>query len=518
MADSQETRVLKDINRHLASIDTGKGLSDSLSPSETAALNKNVQEIMGNFSSLIDTQLKETLKVTNRAFSEAFGKLEGLNADEQVGLLDDVVDELEMNNRFMAKAEHNNFLAEAERETDLNINRRTNDLLEDILENEEDASASASAEANATKGFLSGGMGGLFGGLFAGKSIKGLMGGIKGIGKKVFFPLLITGAAIEFLRGWEEAGEDASTIDKFNSGIGRMASDLTFGLVSKKFFTNALESIEKAIGDVWSSFTTNWEEFVTGKITGPDFFANIISDLSMGTLSPEQLKKIGTQIKDGMTDLVSTVVNAMIEGFIDPVFDQLAKDMVEILDDPIAFAKKKMAEARANKKKADEDLKALAKKIQKDENISEAAAAKQAGILNFVDQYLGPFSGIAAKIGLGVAKKRGAFSETPAEADVRLAKKQAEIEAKQQRAETRKLRQADAKRKRLAFRTIPAPVSDIGSEGIKEKIEAARMLTESQKIQEGSGNAVQINNATTVSTPVDRSTENDDALNLQRGD
>ena len=517
MADSQETRVLKDINRHLSNIES-KGISDTLSPSETAALNKNVQEIMGNFSSLIDSQLKETIKVTNKAFSDAFGKIEKFDSDAQIGLLDDVIDELQMNNRFMAKADQNNFLAEAERETELNINRRTNELLEDILENEEDASATAKAEANATKGFLSGGMGGLFGGLFAGKSIKGLMGGIKGIGKKVFFPLLITGAAVEFLRGWSEAGEDASTIEKFNNGIGRMASDLTFGLVSKKFFVNALENIEKAIGNAWKSFTKNWDEFVNGKITAPSFFANILSDLSGGALSPDQIKKIGQQIEDGLVDLTETIANAVMTGLIDPLIDKMTEQFTLLFDDPIAFFKQKIDAFKKKQKEEAKEVLARTKELQKTEGLSEKAALQRAAIEKSLEKQ-SLLTRIAGKAAFGVAKKVGFFSETQEEADIKAAEKRAKI--KENAIKSKKLQQKMLDRLSPGFGvkvdTIPSPVSDIGSEGVKQKIADQEALRESKNIQEGTGNAMQINNVSTVHSPVDRSTENDDALNFQRG-
>ena len=519
MADSQETKVLKDINRHLASMDDQKGLATNLSPSETAALNKNVQEIMGNFSSLLDARLKRTVLVTDRAISQAFGDIQGFNeenANQQIGLLDDVIDELEMNNRFMAKSEHNDFLKEAERETDLNINRRTNDLLEDILEQDEDQADAAKAEAKSTSRFLGGGLGGLFGGLFAGKSIKGALGALKGAGKKVFFPLLITGAAIEFLRGWSEAGEDASTLEKFNSGIGRMASDLTFGLVSKEFFTNALEGIEKAIGDVWKSFTKQWDDFVNGKITGSDFFANILSDLSMGTLSPEQIKKIGTQIEEGLVDLVDTIVDAVMTGLVDPLVDKMAEQFTLLFDDPIAFFKQKIDAFKKRQAEEAKQVSARAKELQKTEGLSEKAAIQTAAIEKTLEKQ-GFATRIAGKAALGLAKKIGLFSETQEEADIKATQKAAEVEAN--KLKSKELQQNMLKRLSPGFGNVkaaPKPVSDIGTEGLKAKVDQERIKTETKKLADGGGNAVQINNATTVNTPADTRTENDDALNLNR--
>ena len=518
MADQSE-RILKDINRHLAHIDEKDGMADRLTSTETATLNKNANEVIGNFSSLISAETKDLINSGNKQLIEAFGNLKGFDTDAQADLLDEVVDELQTNNRFMAKSEHNDFLAEAEREQDLNINRRTNDLLEDLVDKEDDAAAAAKAEASATSGFLSGGMGGLFGGLFAGKSIKGHFGALKGAGKKVFFPLLLAGAGAEFLRGWAEAGTDASVRDKFSSGIGRLASDLTLGLVSKEFFQDAMIGIENAIVRAWTSFTDNWNKFVSGKISSPDFFANLLSDLTMGALSPEQLKGIGSQIEAGMSDLVDTVVGAIVDGFISPTFDAISEKLTEILDDPIAFAKKKFDEFRERQKEDAQNVLKRAQELMETEGLSEKSAIQQATLEKSIEQqgFIGRMTGRGA---LGLMKKFGAFSETQEEAAAKEAEKQAKAELKAKRAEERRIRLDKAKRERLAFREeIEAEQkekSKVGQEGLKEKIAIERALTNFKRNQEqAGGNAMQINQNNMVSAPVDRQTENDD-LNLQR--
>jgi len=519
MPDTQETKILKDINRHLAHIDENDKVSDRLSPSETAALNKNAGEIIGNFSSLISTETKTLINAGNKQLIEAFGNLKGFDTDIQATLLDEVVDELQTNNRFMAKGEHNDFLAEAEREQDLNINRRTNDLLEDLVEKEDDAaSASAKSEASSSR-FLGGGLGGLFGGLMAGKSIKGLFGAIKGPGKKIFFPALLAVAGVEFLRGWAEAGEDASVISKFNSGIGRMASDLTFGLVSKKFFTDALAGIENAIGKAWSGFTKNWDEFVNGKITGPDFFANIISGLSLGTLSPEQIKSIGTQIEDGMVDVVATIVAAITTGIITPMMDALSDQFEKLFTDPVAFFRD-IIEKRKAAAKEEQQVKSVRIKELMGEGMSERKAEELAAWEARIDK-LGFFSRFAAKAGLEASRKVGAFSETPAEAAAAAAKKQKADDLKAAYRADAKQRLADAKKK-LAdqydadIKAKVGPLSNVGQEGLKRKVADAEALRNFKRQQEQSGgNAMQINQNNMVSGTVDTQTEIDD-LNLQR--
>jgi hypothetical protein len=367
------------------------------------------------------------------------------------------------------------------------------------------------------------GMGGLFGGLFAGKSIRGLFGAIKGAGKKLFFPLLLAAAGVEFLRGWSEAGEDASVMQKFNSGIGRMASDLSFGLVSKKFFTNALESIEGAIGKAWKGFTKNWDEFVKGKITGPDFFANILSGLSLGTLSADQLKTIGQQIEDGMVDVVATIVEAITTGIVAPLMESLSEQFAQLFTDPVGFFKDLWAK---HKESETEDMKAQiarAQQLVKDEGLSEAMALKQAAWESTLEKQ-GFFTRTAGKVALKVSKKIGMFSETQAEADLKAAQKRAEVELKAERKAARLLRQAEAKRKRLEFRygadAVKAEqkaLSAVGQEGIAQRVADHRAMTEFKRNQQGAGggNAMQINNNNTTVAPPDTRTENDD-INLSR--
>jgi hypothetical protein len=520
MPDSKETRILKDINRHLAHIDEGAGMTDKLSPSEAAALNKNAGEIIGNFSSLISAETKDLINAGNKQLIEAFGNLKGFDTEAQADLLEDVVDELETSNRFASKAEHNDFLDEAEREEDLNINRRTNDLLEDLNE-KEDAAASASAKAESGMG-MGMGMGGLFGGLLAGKSIKGLLGAIKGGAKKLFFPALIALAGVEFLRGWAEAGEDASVMEKFKSGIGRTLSDLSFGLVSKDFFTNTMTSIEKAVGKAWTGFTKDWNNFVNGKLTAPDFFSGIISQLSLGTLSAEQIKLIGQQIEDGMVDVVATIVAAVTTGIVVPLMDALSDQFEQLFTDPVGFFKSLWAD-RKEKEKEDLSAKlARAKQLMKDEGLSESMAMRQATLEAEIEKQ-GFFTRFAGKAGLAAAKKLGAFSQTQAEADAIAAKKQAKDDIKAKRDEARRLRLEARleetrawKEERRRVKAQKAQVSNVGQEGLEQKIANERALSEFKRDQEtGGGNAVQINQTTSVMAPVDRQTENDD-LNLQR--
>jgi hypothetical protein len=518
MPDSVETKILKDINRHLAHIDGKDGMTDRLSPSETAALNKNAGEIIGTFSSLISSETKTIINSGNKQLIDAFGNLKGFDTEVQVDLLDDVVDELKTNNRFMEKGEHNDFLAEAEREQDLDINRRTNELLEDLNDKEDDAAAAAAKSDSDSKAFLGTGLGGLMGGLMAGKSLRGVLGAVKSAGKKLFFPAIAAAAGVEFLRGWAEAGDDASTLEKFNSGIGRTLADLSFGLVSKKFFTDTLEQIEGAIGKAWTGFTKSWDDFVHNKISAPDFFADILSGLSLGTLSAGQLKSIGQQIEDGMIDLVATIVAAVTDGIVTPLMDALALEFETLLSDPVAYFRDIWRKRKEEEKK---ELDAKSAEIQKlmDEGRSEESAKKEVGWLDFMTKYsrTGFFSASAVKIGMAAAKKLGAFSETQEEYNLKAAK---EAEAKQKsdaiKAKAAAVRAANLKKAREAeTQPISKPISAVGYEGLKQRIAASEERRIKRQEQVTGGNAMQINQNTNVAVPVDRQTENDDRA-LQR--
>lgn len=377
MADSPETRVLKDINRHLADIkDRNDTLGETMSPSEKSAFNQNMQETMQNFGTLLDVRLKKLVLESDRKFAQTFGDLKGFNAaqtDAMIAELDDVIMSIEQSNRLLDKQFENQFLEEKQRETDLNINRRTNDLLEDLIDAEEEsAEASASAESKG-EGFLKG----IFGGLFAGRGLAGLLGGVKALGKKLFFPALIALSGAEFLRGWAEAGEDASVRDKFNSAIGKTLQSLTFGLVPKSFFVDVLNSIEDEIARMWGSFKDNWKKFVEGEITGADFAANLISDLTMGALSPEQIKKIGDEIAKGLGDLIETLFDAIWEGFMEVTIDALISKFDEIISDPVGFLKRKWDEYKDEAEKLGKFQEKRIKELMQ-EGVPEAEAMRRA--------------------------------------------------------------------------------------------------------------------------------------------
>ncbi len=375
MPDSQETRVLKDINRHLKNIDESSG-GDA---PDISSMNKNTEMVMGNFSSLIDARLKQIVLQNDRMFNATFGELQGFSVEQNAAViseLGEVIRELEMGNAHAEALQHNEFLKEKERQTDLNINRRTNALLEDILEQDEKTAGKEKESGGGAgiKGFL--------GGLLGGKGLSGVLGGIGALGKKVakklFLPALAIGAGIEFLKGWTEAGDDASVRDKFNSGISRTLSDLTFGLVPKKFFDDILNSLEDGIVAAWNRFKVHWDAFVGGDIGGKDFLARIVSDLSFGALTPEQVKKASVEISDAMVEVIENVWDALLDGIFGD-FREKITNLFKAMTDPVSFAKE-MINQMMDDLETERDVKEIDKKVQEfvDAGMSLPEAMKKA--------------------------------------------------------------------------------------------------------------------------------------------
>ncbi len=375
MPDSQETRVLKDINRHLKNIDEASGDDPDIS-----GINKNTEMAIGNFSSLIDARLKQIVLQNDRMFNATFGELQGFSVEQNAAViseLGEVIRELEMGNAHAEAFQQNEFLKEKERKTDLNINRRTNDLLEDILDQDEKTAVKEKVkDSSSIKGFL--------GGLLGGRGLSGVLGGIGALGKKVakklFLPALAVGAGIEFLRGWTEAGDDASVRDKFNSGISRTLSDLTFGLVSKEFFENMLNSIEDKVVAAWKIFKTQWDDWVSGEIGTMDFIANLLSELSFGTLSPEQIKKAGSEIGDAMLDALLS----MWTGVTNAIFGkEFMAEWNKLVTNPLGWLMDKILLNTSGKEEWGEDDDAEAtvdKLIAKRKDEADRKKAESAGL------------------------------------------------------------------------------------------------------------------------------------------
>jgi hypothetical protein len=511
MPDTNETKILKDINRHLAHMDDGA--AGGISPTEMSSLNKNATEIIANFASIISAETKSLISAGNKQLIEAFGDLKGFDTEAQADLLDDVVDELKTNNRFAAKSEHNDFLDEAEREQDLNINRRTNELLEDLNDKEDDA-ADASARAESSSGGMGGlGMGGLFGGLMAGKSIKGLLGGIKNAGKKLFFPALIAAAGGQFLRGWAEAGDDASTAEKFNKGISKTLSSITFGLIPEKVFDDLLVSIETAIKKSWQSFASNWNDYISGKIGGTDFFANMISDLMGGGLSPEQVKKIGDEMKKGLSDVVDTLMGAIVSGFIDPLAVKLDEQLGLLLrGDLIGFIKQRIARNKIAEQTVEDAERGL--RESRPEGLGSEKARKfleDQGILIKQSQEEKDFRHEVDRLKRD-RERIGAIS------DERLRKYDIKNAERIKKYGTPEIL-AEIKRSVKAQDKKAAEVNLIQEKAIENLRKSEQSLTDAIKRlseKESGGNAMQINNNTSVANAVDTQTENDDQMNLLR--
>lgn len=389
MADSPETRQLKDINRHLEKMSGQGQMTDTLAPSETAALNQNVKEMMSNFEQLLDARLKKVVLTTDRSFAQTFGNLKGFqmeqNAD-QIAHLEDVIDTLEMNNQLLDKQNQNEFLREAEREKDLAINMETNEILEDILEKEDVREKEGKGLFDKAGGFLAG----IFGGAGAGALLRG---GLAFLGKAALaagLVGLIAFGAKSFLEGWAEAGEDASFVQKVASGLGKALDDLTFGLFGEDFFSNLMDDIgakiEAAIGriqDIWNDATLGWGEK----------FDKIISELSFGLFDEADvgnlraktmglLEDMNKSINDWVKETLGFDMNEAIQGFFEGV-DNFIDDTVQLFTDPIGLITRKMRESKEEKKKEQKEMEAAAERgdLSMFDDEEEIVEARMAGEL-----------------------------------------------------------------------------------------------------------------------------------------
>jgi hypothetical protein len=296
MADSPETRVLKDINRHLANIE-GQGKTP---PGDDRAAIGAMTELLGNFESLMDAKLKRVTLETDKAFNQAFGNLQGFNekaADEQISALDDVIDQLEMSNKFLKSSDDLEFLKEAERAEDLKINRRTNDLLEDILEKEPDIDQMGGMGG-------AGGLGGLAGLGMAGlgaAQLKRLFsrGGLIALGKTVGGGILGGLFLKSFFDGFAEGMEDSTKpfSARLMSGIGQVLEDFSFGFLTKEQIEKLGAKFRARMIVAGNDIQKAWDEYWAGGKPLSDAMAETLSGLSLGTLSPEVIKELGKNAK-----------------------------------------------------------------------------------------------------------------------------------------------------------------------------------------------------------------------------
>jgi hypothetical protein len=347
----------------------------------------------------------------------------------------------------------------------------------------------------------------------AGKSIKGLLGGIKNAGKKLFFPALIAAAGGQFLRGWAEAGDDASTAEKFNKGISKTLSSITFGLIPEKVFDDLLVSIETAIKKSWQSFASNWNDYISGKIGGTDFFANMISDLMGGGLSPEQVKKIGDEMKKGLSDVVDTLMGAIVSGFIDPLAVKLDEQLGLLLrGDLIGFIKQRIARNKIAEQTVEDAERGL--RESRPEGLGSEKARKfleDQGILIKQSQEEKDFRHEVDRLKRD-RERIGAIS------DERLRKYDIKNAERIKKYGTPEIL-AEIKRSVKAQDKKAAEVNLIQEKAIENLRKSEQSLTDAIKRlseKESGGNAMQINNNTSVANAVDTQTENDDQMNLLR--
>jgi hypothetical protein len=370
-------------------------------------------------------------------------------------------------------------------------------------------------------------MSGLLPGFFAGKSLSGLLAGVKGLAKKAFLPAVALAAGVEFLRGWEEAGEDASTLEKFNSGVAKMMSSLTFGLVSKEFFQNALENIEKAIGVWWSDFKQDWADFVSGKMTGKEFFSEVLSGLTMGEISPETIQKITDQIADGFADLMDTIVQAIVDGLVTPLIESLKDRFGLLFTDPIQFFKNEWEDFKEKQKERARKVDELKKKYIA-EGMDEFEATQKA-VDDVMVENMGIFDRAKYRLigkardaaGMGADRLRRNAEKAEAQAkrdaewkarrDERRAKRKLEVEeARRQKGIT-----GDTFMERIGFKGKKSELPEVSQKAIQMKMENEEALRRRKETLEPKSTIIDASQNQFVAPP-DSRTENDDAMNLQR--
>lgn len=295
MADTPETRVLKDINRHLANIDES-GAEEA--PPEQISI-KNMQDIVGNFQSLLDSKLQRIVLTSERAFNQAFGNLQGFNLEQNnamIAELDNVIDELQINNRLTSAGDDLQFLKEKQRDEEVEINKETNELLEDILEKD-------GMGGEGGRGGLSGLPLEIIGGLLTAMGLKGLgaklfsKAGLISLGKVLAKSVFAAFSLKHFFEGFAEDSDNLgkSFSARLVSGLGNMIEALTFGLIDDELIEELGDALRAKVSKAGEDLQAAWDKYVGGAAIG-DTIADVFSALSLGTISPEGVKKIGESV------------------------------------------------------------------------------------------------------------------------------------------------------------------------------------------------------------------------------
>jgi hypothetical protein len=238
----------------------------------------------------------------------------------------------------------------------------------------------------------------------------------------------------------------------------------------------------------------------------------MISDLMGGGLSPEQIKKIGDEMAKGLSDVVNTLMGAIVKGFIDPLAVKLDEQLGLLLrGDLIGFIKQRIERNKVAEKTVEEAERGLresrpeglgsaeARKFLEDQGIIVKRSQEEKDFMHEVDR-------------LKRDRERiGAIS------DERLRKydvKHAERIKKYGSPETL----ADVKTKITALDKKATETNLVQQKAIESLRNSEQSLTDAIKrlSEKESGNAMQINNNSTISSPPDTQTSNDDELNLMR--
>jgi len=313
MPDSPETKVLKDINRHLKNIDEGGETAAASPEMETI---KVMQGVLGNFESIMDAKLKRVILTSERAFNQAFGNLQGFDAkqnDSMISELDNVIDELQINNRLAMKSDDLQFLAEKERDEEVKINEETNEILEDIRDQGEEKGRGG-AEG------LTGLPLEIIGGLLTALGLKGLgaklfsKAGLIGLGKILAKSIFAAFSLKHFFEGFAEDKDDLgkSFSARLISGLGNMIEALTFGLIDDKLIEEYGAILRQKMSEAGENLQEAFDKFWRGGSDLADVLADTFSALSLGVLSPEAVKKIGDSIDFFVEQLGQAIQDAIL--------------------------------------------------------------------------------------------------------------------------------------------------------------------------------------------------------------
>jgi hypothetical protein len=290
-----------------------------------------------------------------------------------------------------------------------------------------------------------------------------------------------------------------------------MASDLTFGLISKDFLTGAMDKVDLAIRKAWKSFADIWNDPENGFAAKID---KTLSSLTFGVLSQSDveglrekttdlLSKLNTSINNVLTESLGFDLGAAVQDFYAGINDFI-DNTVLLFTDPVGLLIQKLRDIRDGITQDEKSKAALAEKgdiskVSSVDMLKKIATGDltEAEKQSLMDQEKEKFKNSMEAIS-GFFRRTFDFGK---ESIKRIGEENA-----------RDARQKEGLANLKALRKDP---SNVGQESMRQKIANEQRRRET-KADGGGGNAMQINNNSTIAAPVDTQVENNDALNLNR--